>query len=186
MVSRSSSKPSRSRLILWSLLIVTIACVLTVGALLVRRAQRTARRLNAYGRLCQMRLALQTYESQQGTLPPLCLRDDAGNPLHGWRALIVPNLDLPSLRRLDLSQPCSSVHNRELIESVPIADWSCFARDLRFSARSRATTHILALLGTNSIWDPTTGLPKGGNRRVPGLDPADFRATEQHRADATA
>jgi hypothetical protein len=163
---KATTRPSRLRLILWPLLIVTIACVLVIGTRLVRRAQWDARRSTAYGRLCQMRLALQDYEWEHGSLPPLCLRDDSGDPIHSWRALVLPYLELESLKQLDLSKPWNSVHNSKLIENVPLTEWVWFARD-GFSDRSPASTHIFALLGANSIWEPTTGLPNGTTEECP-------------------
>lgn len=69
------SEPSRLRRIVLAALIVMVGCVLVVGALMVSRARQEARRCTAYGRLCQLRAALQLYEQQHGMLPPLCLRD---------------------------------------------------------------------------------------------------------------
>jgi len=154
------AKPSGLRLIVLTVLLVSAGCVLVFGAFLVRRAQREARRSNAYGRLCQMRLALQNYEQQYGALPPVCLRDNEGKPIHSWRALILPYLDFESIKRLDLSQSWNSDYNRKVIDSIPVGEWTWFARD-RPLDQSPARTHILALLGPSSIWDVTTGLPKG-------------------------
>lgn len=162
----STTKPSKLRLIVLAVLIVAVGSVLVAGVCLVRRAQRDARRSNAYGRLCQMRLALQNYEREHGTLPPLFLRDDLGKPIHSWRALILPYLEVESLKRLDLSQPWNSDHNRKIIEDAPPLGWGYFARD-RLPDKCPATTHIFALLGANSIWEPTTALPKGATKERP-------------------
>ncbi len=127
---------------------------------MVSRARQEARRSTAYGRLYQMRAVLQLYEQQHGRLPPLCLRDNQGKPIHSWRALILPHVQIESLNGLDLSEPWDSAHNRRIIENTPPGEWTYFARDVP-SDQSPASTHILALLGADSIWEATTGLPKG-------------------------
>ena len=115
-----------------------------------------------------MRLALQGYESQHGTLPPLCLRDNQRKPVHSWRALILPHLDGKEwFKRLDLSRPWNSDHNRKIIDAVPLEEWTWFARDL--PARGfPVSTHILAYLGPNSIWDAKTDAPIGRTGEHPG------------------
>ena len=162
----SITKTSRMRLTTLAVLFVAVGSVLVVAVCMVRRAQRDARRSSAYGRLCQMRVALQNYESEHGTLPPLVLRDDLGEPIHSWRALVLPYLEVGSLRRLDLSQPWNSDHNRKIIEDAPSSDWGYFARD-HLPDESSPVTHIFALLGATSIWEPTTVLPKGATEERP-------------------
>jgi hypothetical protein len=107
-----------------------------------------------------MRLALQLYQQEHGALPPLCVRDNRGKPIHSWRALMLPYLESQWFERLDLSQPWNSDNNRTVINDVPPEEWAWFARDLP-SQRSPALTHIFASIGPNSIWEDTTGLPKG-------------------------
>jgi hypothetical protein len=156
----ASTKPTRLRLIVWVGVLLPVGCVLVLGAFSLRRAQREARRSNAYGRLCQMTFILHNYQARHGTLPPLCLRDDQGKPIHSWRALILPYLELPSTLQLDLSQAWNSEDNLKVIDRLPIEEWTWFARDWP-SEQSPAATHVFALVGANSIWETTTGLPKG-------------------------
>jgi len=107
-----------------------------------------------------MRLALLNYESQYGTLPPLSLRDDQGKPIHSWRALVLPILDVELSHQLDLSQPWNSDYNRAIIDRIPLTEWTWFARD-RGPEQFPVSTHILAFIGRDSIWDETTDVPKG-------------------------
>jgi hypothetical protein len=107
-----------------------------------------------------MRAALMTYEHQHGTLPPLYLRDDLENPIHSWRALVLPILVVESSQQLDLSQPWHSDHNRAISDRIPLLEWTWFARD-HPPEQFPVYTHILAFIGRNSIWDETTGVPKG-------------------------
>jgi hypothetical protein len=145
---------------------VTVVLVVAVGCFLgwlvpaVKHAKQAARRCAAHGRLCQMRLALENYERSNGTLPPICLKDDQGKPLQSWRALILPHLELESLKRLDLSQSWDSKANREIIAAVPQNDWMWFARDVTPPERGCIVTQLVALIGKDSVWDAKTGLPK--------------------------
>ena len=113
-----------------------------------------------------MRAALALYESDHGTLPPLCLRDNLGRPIQSWRALILPPWGFGISTQLNLSQPWNSDFNRQIIDSIPPGDWVWFARD-RAEMKPPVSTHILAYLGRGSIWDAKTGLPKGKIKEHP-------------------
>ena len=162
-------RPRRLLRIITATLIVTIVCLLVLVALAVKQARHAALRLFAESRLSQIRLALQNYETANGALPPLCLRDKQGKPIQSWRALILPYTPYAERewpRRLDLCQPWNSDSNRKVIESIPPAEWVGFARD-RPTDQWPAHTHIFALVGPDSIWDAKTGLPKGKTKRRP-------------------
>jgi hypothetical protein len=146
-------------------LVVAVCYFLAVFVPAVRRAQHAARRCAAFGRLSQMRLALDNYGRSHGTLPPICLRDEHGKPIRSWRALILPYLELDSLKRLDLSEPWDGRANREIVAAVPQDDWMWFARDTSPPDRDHTVTHLVALIGKDSIWSPGTGMPK--KRREP-------------------
>jgi hypothetical protein len=115
-----------------------------------------------------MRLVLQNYEQKHGALPPLNLRDNQGKPILSWRGLVLPSLgsEYGPFKQLDLSQPWDGVHNRKVVSSIPPIEWTWFARD-RTTAQSPAATHILAYLGSTSMWDGTTGLPRGKTEEHP-------------------
>ncbi len=158
--------PARVRLIVNGFLIVVLGMVPVGMVMTIRQAYTRGRQASAMGRLAQMRLALQIYEDLHGTLPPLCLRDSSGTPIHSWRALILPQLGIEWASQLDLSQPWNSQHNRDLVDSIPLGDWTRFARNNPQTKRP-ASTHILAYLGRNSIWDARTGLPRGKTTDLP-------------------
>ena len=154
------------RLLILSTAIMAVCSLVLVGTMWIRRAQHAARLSNAYGRLSQMRFGLEIYQDVNGTLPPLCLRDERGTPIQSWRVLILPQCEIAGLERLDLSQPWDSPHNREVIDAIPDLDWSYFARD-SLTNRSPVYTHLFALQGPNSMWDADTGLPKGKMEEYP-------------------
>ena len=152
------------RVVVICTLIAMIASVLVAGVIMLSRAKAKAIEMQAYGRLSQMRLALQIYEAEHGTLPPLYLRDTLGNPSHSWRALILPYLGSPFpsgiSTQLNLSQPWNSDYNRSLLDNVPPRGWVWFALNSE-QITLPVSTHILAYLGGESIWEAGTGLPKG-------------------------
>lgn len=76
-------------------------------------------------------------------------------------------VETESLKQLDLSQPWDSASNREVADKVPQRDWNEFARDVIPPEQHPVTTHILALLGKDSIWDAKSGLPKGTRKEFP-------------------
>jgi hypothetical protein len=163
------STTSQRKAVVICTLIAMLVGALVVGAIMVNRASAAARRIKAYGRLAQMRVALQSFEEEHGALPPLCLRDNLGKPIQSWRALILPYLggELPRLsKQMNLSQRWNSDSNDSLVASVPPGDWVYFAWD-RPRTKLAVSTHIVAYLGRASIWDARTGLPRGRTTEHP-------------------
>ncbi len=59
-------------------------------------------------------LAMLLYEREHGTLPPAWTVDAEGNPLHGWRVLLLPYMGQESLyKKIRLDEPWDSEHNRQ-------------------------------------------------------------------------
>ncbi|MDY0167245.1 MAG: DUF1559 domain-containing protein [Thermoguttaceae bacterium] len=72
------------------------------------------RRRECAERMQRITLAMFLYECHHGTLPPAWSVDAAGNPLHGWRVLLLPYLDQEELyARIRLDEPWDSEHNRQ-------------------------------------------------------------------------
>ena len=154
------ARASRRRVVVIYTLIAMFVGLLVAGGIMLSHAKATADRMIAVGRLSQMVTALWIYEDENGTLPPLCLRDKLGAPLQSWRALVLPHLGSPELpKQMDLSQPWNSDFNRRLTDAVPPENWVWFA--LKRPTTLPISTHILAYVGRGSIWDERTGLAKG-------------------------
>lgn len=155
------NKTTRRKFVVRGALLAMIAALLAAGVVWLNQAKERGRQLVAYGRLCQMRLALQMYEDDYGTLPPLSLRDTARTPTQSWRALISPYMGSrfdDQLEQLDLSQPWNSEQNRGIIDKVSPNRWACFALD-GSQMPLPVTTKLLAYVGRESFWDAGTGLP---------------------------
>jgi hypothetical protein len=156
----ANKKTKNSPLLIASLAILVVAGLIGVFVIFVVQMRDEARRSSAIGRLAQLSFALHNYYYRHETLPPLCLRDDGGEPLHSWRTLLLPEIEKGDVfDQLDLSQSWNSPHNRSVMEKASEFTWSAFTRD--GNRDSPGLTHLMALVGPDSLWDPATGLPKG-------------------------
>jgi hypothetical protein len=98
--------------------------------------------------LHSIRIALQTYQQQNGTLPPAYVCDSSGVPIHSWRVLILPQLGYFDLyRRYDFSEPWNSSHNLIVAAEMPV-EYRC-----QFDPRDTDNhTHYLAVVGAGTVW----------------------------------
>ncbi len=64
--------------------------------------------------------ALREYHADNGEYPPPIIRDDAGKPMHSWRALLLPYLDEdPLAEAYLLDEPWNGPHNSKLAKYRP-------------------------------------------------------------------
>ncbi len=74
----------------------------------------------ALNRLKLIALAMNNYESRNGTLPPRAIFDKQGKPLLSWRVMMLPDLEEAGLyQQFHLDEPWDSPHNKALIERMP-------------------------------------------------------------------
>jgi hypothetical protein len=70
--------------------------------------------------LRQIGLALHSYHSVYGQLPPAVKHGKDGRPLYSWRVLLLPFLEQqPLFRQFNLDEPWDSPHNKPLLEKIP-------------------------------------------------------------------
>ena len=99
--------------------------------------------------LKKVALALRSYESEHGMLPPPYTVDAEGRPLHSWRTLILPYLEQEALYRLiDLSRPWNDPVNAQALQTT-VWEYRC-----PLSKRARNTTTYLAVVGSNACFNP--------------------------------
>jgi type II secretory pathway pseudopilin PulG len=103
------------------LVILSIVGMLTALFLPARRtAREPARRSQCRNNLKNIGLGFQNYHDIHGTFPPAYVADADGKPMHSWRVLILPYMQLDDLYgRYDQSQPWDSETNRELLMRKP-------------------------------------------------------------------
>ncbi|MDP6557555.1 MAG: DUF1559 domain-containing protein [Pirellulaceae bacterium] len=113
-----------------TVILVSIGAVLAAGAAIglvvaflfpaLGIARNLAHSHNCDQNLTRIGLALQAYESEQGTLPPAFIPGPDGKPMHSWRVLLLPYLDEHGLYgNYDFSQPWDSAHNQQLATRMP-------------------------------------------------------------------
>lgn len=112
-----------------------------------------AREALCRGRMAQIGLAIQNYYNANGSFPPACVRDRAGNPLHSWRVLILPYCELEDVyRRYDFKEAWNSPKNAALANEVSERVTPLFRCPNDRSAQKDWTTFLA--LTTNEKGDP--------------------------------
>jgi prepilin-type processing-associated H-X9-DG protein len=192
--------------------LVEFLAALAVLALLVaflmpatRSARPAARRMQCSSNLKQIALALHNYEQAHGMMPPGFTTDAAGRPLHSWRTLILPHLDLDDLyQTIDLSKPWDDPANAKARET-PVPVFHCPE-----ATGPRNTTTYLAIVAPDGCFAPGTArrpaeikdargstlmvIEAGEEAAVPWMAPADAGeslvmglgpATKLHHAGGT-
>ena len=70
-------------------------------------------------------LALRYYHEDHGRFPPAYVADEAGRPMHSWRVLLLPYLDLGWLyREYRFDEPWNGPNNRKLMD-IPMHTYWC-------------------------------------------------------------
>ena len=71
------------------------------------------------GNLRRIGRAVLAYEADHGTFPPAYLADENGQPMHGWRVLILPYLDRQDLYdKYDFHEPWDGPNNSLLADQI--------------------------------------------------------------------
>jgi prepilin-type processing-associated H-X9-DG protein len=93
--------------------------------------------------------ALQAYHQANGCFPPAYIADKNGKPMHSWRVLILPYLDLPDLYKLyDFSQPWDGPKNK-MVSDTPIMMYPC-PSDPNGRASHFTQTSYVVVVGPNA------------------------------------
>ncbi len=149
-IQQQSPKPRRSwptlaQFLLFAAIVIVLFLLLlpSVGSRPPPRGQSTC--LN---NLKQISLALMTYDSQYGSLPPAYIADKNGRPMHSWRVLILPFLERKDLyEKYDFSEPWDGPHNSRLLEKCPI-----LFRCPSASTENPSATNYVAVVGDSTVW----------------------------------
>ncbi|HEY2251644.1 MAG TPA: DUF1559 domain-containing protein [Planctomycetaceae bacterium] len=137
---------------LWAILF--IAGIVLLG-LLPRVVSRESRHTPCLTNIRNIGLAVLNYSSSFGTLPPACIADAQGRPMHSWRVLILPFLDQNELyEKYRFDEPWNGPHNSKL-HDVIVEVFRCPEDHGR--ARSNQTSYV-AVVGPETIWPGDHGL----------------------------
>lgn len=85
----------------------------------VQAARDAARRSACTNNLKQIAVALYNYHDAHGSFPPPVTYDAAGQPMHSWRALLLPYLDPELAKQYDFDEPWNGPHNSKLAAQAP-------------------------------------------------------------------
>jgi prepilin-type processing-associated H-X9-DG protein len=83
------------------------------------------RRTECRNHLKQLALAMHNYHDTYGSFPPAYIADKDGRPMHSWRVLLLPFLELrPLYEQYRFDEPWNGPHNRDLA-ALPIPLFHC-------------------------------------------------------------
>jgi hypothetical protein len=152
--SQSDRRSWTRRLVGAALVLLLIVMLLAMIAPVHRGSgsRIAARRTSCKNNLRQIAIAIHNYESEHGTLPPAFTVDADGNPLHSWRVLILPYLELGELyKSIDLTKPWNDPANTEARKNTPVV-FRCPSCD-----SGRSHTNYLANVGDKGSLVPGQG-----------------------------
>ncbi|HZL88206.1 MAG TPA: DUF1559 domain-containing protein [Pirellulaceae bacterium] len=131
------------------LAVLVVSVVLAIAMPVVRRLLSTKERFECNMNLYQIGAAMHSYHAVWGTLPPVITTDVDGKPMHSWRILIFPYLDVTT-QRYDFSQPWNGPKNLKLAAHI----FRC-ASDRRTKPNM---TNYVAIYGPGTAWDVNKGI----------------------------
>lgn len=92
-------------------------------------------------------IALHNYQKQYGSLPPACVKDAEGRPMHSWRALLLPFLDRQDIAEIyRFDEPWDGPNNRKL-HDIQLDVFHCPEEGGRMT-----DTSYFAVTGPGTIW----------------------------------
>lgn len=91
-----------------------------LGYRFVQSARETAQAISCENNFKQMVLGFYNYHDTYDSLPPAHLRNDQGEPIHSWRALVEPFLEAGPLSLYNFNEPWDGPENRKLALGLPV------------------------------------------------------------------
>ncbi len=156
---------------LWSLtqLALVVLCLMClIGLLLpaVGNARDAARRAQCQNNLKQIALALLNYEAANGCFPPAYIADKDGKPMHSWRVLILPYMEMkPLYDAYDFTEPWDGPKNKKLLPTC-VMGYVCPSDPNTHGPGANQTSYV-AVVGRNAAW-PGEKSRKLGSVDFPG------------------
>ncbi len=152
-------------------------------------------------------MALYNYHQEWGHFPPAYLVDEAGQPVHSWRLLLLPFVESARFSfdhdwvfaRYDFDFGWNAAQNSELMKVTShdgrvlsaVRLYQCPTRS-RVNSRSKLTAHYFVVIGRNTAWpghesrslehiaipEQTILIVECFHRAVPWLEPRDIALDE--------
>jgi hypothetical protein len=128
---------------------ICLMCIATWPA--VDAAKESGKRAWCSNNIKQIALALLSYESSHGTFPPAYVADKDGKPMHSWRVLILPDMDMNGYYRLyNFNEPWDGPTNKRLLTSHP-EFYACPSDGVYYTSGVRQANYF-AVIGPNAAW----------------------------------
>ena len=141
----------------WSLLTLALAvlCAMFLIALLlpaVASAPEATRRIQCANQLKQLNLGLHNYQQANKCFPPAYTADTNGKPVHSWRALVMPFVEMRTIPFFySFNEPWDGPHNTRWHEYDYPNTFFC-PSDTTPGKPVVTTTSYVAVVGQNAAW----------------------------------
>ncbi|MEX0726519.1 MAG: DUF1559 domain-containing protein [Planctomycetaceae bacterium] len=116
------------RRIPWARVVPSVLLTAFVASLIlfVRSVRESYRCSQCESRLKVIQLALLNYHDAHLCFPPAYIADADGNPMHSWRVLVLPFIDMiPTYDDYDFTQPWNSSKNKKWADDLKNSFFSC-------------------------------------------------------------
>ncbi len=103
--------------------IVVLGVLIALLLPAIPSAREPARRMQCSNNMKQIMYAFYDYREEHGHFPPAYTVDAGGKPLHSWRVLILPYLEIETnglYEKIRLDEPWDSEHNRQFHPEAPL------------------------------------------------------------------
>jgi hypothetical protein len=128
---------------------IALGVLLLVLLVPVRKhAGPEARRSQCMNNLKEIALGLHNYHDAYGSFPPAYIADDNGKPMHSWRVLLLPFVEMERLyQQYRFDEPWDGPNNSSLAASHP--QMLCYDCPSEYAA---PMTSYVAVVGPGTAW----------------------------------
>ena len=146
--------------------VLLLTCVILLLLPFISVARLAWYRMHCANNLRSIGLALHSYHDTWGSFPPAYLTDEAGQPAHSWRVLLLPFLERGDVfEQYDFEESWRA--NSSRLMSWDARGYLCPTQSRRRETEAVARTNYLAVVGANTAW---TGADVRGLEEI--ADPA--------------
>jgi hypothetical protein len=114
----------------------------------VKKVRDSGRRLNCYGSLKCIGVAMHHYHDKYGHFPPAFIADENGEPAHSWRILLMEFIDPETFLAYRFDEPWNSPNNRKLGDKMP----NCYACAADPESKEKHRTNYFVVVGPNTVF----------------------------------
>lgn len=129
-----------------------IAGAMVLAAFCLPDPPRDSRKSHCTNQLRNVVLALQNYHDVHGQFPPAYIADATGKPMHSWRVLLMPYMELNSLyQSYDFNEPWNGPNNSKLGNDPSIARLFRCPAEKGEGAKLLETSYVI-VRGKETAW----------------------------------